>query len=145
MKKRSIAALALGLFMTVLFLTACAQKQVQEEEEVPVGEDWRTWGWVNDAGTIINGEDSKQVLICIFTDEADIYLDDDSQTLYASLPYPDTMEDARDAYQSASFEDRNGDGSSDVCLAFSHADGTQTELVWYWEEENGFVLQAENS
>ena len=142
MKKRSIEALALGLFIVIL-LTACAKPQAQEEEAMPAGEDWRTWGWVNDAGTIVNGEDTKQVLVCIFTDEADIYLDDDSQTLYASLPYPDTMEDAREAYLRASFEDLNGDGSSDVRLTFSHADGTQTERVWYWEEANGFVLQTE--
>ena len=44
----------------------------------------RTWGWVNDAESITQGGKTTDALVCVFTDEIDLYLDDETQTLYAA-------------------------------------------------------------
>lgn len=64
---------------------ACAEKQQEPEEEQQIaGADWRTWGWVNDAESITQGAKTTDALVCVFTDEIDLYLDDETQTLYAA-------------------------------------------------------------
>ena len=131
----------------VFALTACAkeaQETITPEEEV-VGTDWRTYGWVNGAGTVTRGEETTDVLVCIFTDEAVFYYDDAVQTVYDAAVYPEPIEDAQSTFASVSFDDRNGDGDSDVQLIFVQDDGTQTELVWYWDAENGFVFQTDDA
>lgn len=81
---REIAAALLALLMLAA-CAACAEKQQEPEEEQQIaGADWRTWGWVNDAESITQGGKTTYVLVCVFTDEIDLYLDDETQTLYAA-------------------------------------------------------------
>ena len=84
---RKIAAALLALLMLAA-CAACAEKQQEPEEEQQIaGADWRTWGWVNDAESITQGGKTTDVLVCVFTDEIDLYLDDETQTLYAAVSY----------------------------------------------------------
>lgn len=138
MEKRKLAALLLAAALPAA-LAACAHSEPEE----PAGADWRTWGTVSDAGTITQNGEATDVLVCVFREQAAFYYDDATQTLFAEAAYPQAMDDAREAYQSVSFDDRNADGSSDVQLTFLHDDGTQTTLVWYWEDGTGFVLQPD--
>ena len=81
---RKIAAALLALLMLAA-CAACAEKQQEPEEEPQIaGADWRTWGWVNDAESITQGGKTTDALVCVFTDEIDLYLDDETQTLYAA-------------------------------------------------------------
>lgn len=80
---RKIAAALLALLMLAA-CAACAEKQQEPEEEQQIaGADW-TWGWVNDAESITQGGKTTDALVCVFTDEIDLYLDDETQTLYAA-------------------------------------------------------------
>ena len=139
---RKLAALLLAVFM-IAACAACAEKQQDEpeEEQQIAGADWRTWGWVNDAGSVTHGGKTSDVLVCVFTDEIDLYLDDETQTLYAAASYPETIDDAREAYAGCSLDDRNGDGESDLQAEFVRSDGEKRTLTWYWEAEKGFVYQ----
>ena len=54
MKKLSAALLAL---LMLAACAACAEKQQEPEKEQQIaGADWRTWGWVNDAESISQGQ-----------------------------------------------------------------------------------------
>ena len=140
MNRRWIAWL---LALACLLLAGCAAADTQDTPAGDTaGSDWRTWGWVNGSGTLTLDGETAEVLVCIFTDSADFYYDDDQQTLRASAAYPAEIPDAREAYQSITLDDLNGDGSSDVQLHFVHADGAAETLVWYWDAAGQYVFQS---
>ena len=81
MKRTWIALLALA----GLLLAGCqSAAEPDAPDEDVAGADWRTWGWVNDAESITQGGKTTDALVCVFTDEIDLYLDDETQTLYAA-------------------------------------------------------------
>ena len=136
MKQTWIALLALA----GLLLAGCQSAAEPEEVDNDVaGADWRTWGWVQDAGTVVHGGEETDVLVCVNTNSIDLYYDDDTQTLYDYAQYPISLEDAQSAYQGTSFDDQNGDGNSDLTATFVHDDGTETVFVWFWDADAGFV------
>ncbi len=147
MKNKRLIALLLAL--TCFALAGC-RRQAKHTEPVSdeadadvVGDDWRTWGWINDWG-IIEMDDGEQItlLLCVFTENAVLFYDDATQTEFADLLYPYEIPDAEETFESFSLLDQNGDGSSDVKLLFLHDDGTQTELFWCWNGE-AFVFAPE--
>ena len=136
MKKTWIALLALA----TLLLAGCqSAAQPEEPDEDVAGADWRTWGLVQDAGTVVHDGEETDVLVCVNTDCLDLYYDDDTQTLYDYAQYPIALDDAQSAYQGISFDDQNGDGDSDLTATFVHDDGTETVFVWFWDADAGFV------
>lgn len=144
MKTRRCFALLLAL---MLVLTGCAANAAEEEEISgdTAGADWRTWGWVNDAGTLTRDGEKTDVLVCVFTDSIMLYLDDETQTVVGAAEYPETMEDAREAYVSVSLDDQNGDGYSDLRAVFASPSGEETVLNWIWDAESGaFVCQPDS-
>lgn len=144
MKTRRCFALLLAL---MLVLTGCAANAAEEEEISgdTAGADWRTWGWVNDAGTLTRDGEEIDVLVCVFTDSIMLYLDDETQTVVGVAEYPETMDDAREAYVSVSLDDQNGDGYSDLRAVFDRAGGEETVLSWRWDAESGeFVFRTNN-
>ena len=145
MKTRRCFALLLAL---MLVLTGCAANAAEEEEEPSgdtAGADWRTWGWVNDAGTLTRDGEEIDVLVCVFTDSIMLYLDDETQTVVGVAEYPETMDDAREAYVSVSLDDQNGDGYSDLRAVFASPSGEETVLNWLWDAESGaFVCQPDS-
>ena len=59
--------------------------------------------------------------------------------------YPETLEDAREAYVSVSLDDQNGDGYSDLRAVFAGPGGEETVLNWLWDAESGaFVCQPDS-
>lgn len=136
MKRTWIALLALA----GLLLAGCqSAAEPDAPDEDVAGADWRTWGWVQDAGTLVHGGEQTDVLVCVNSDSLDLYYDDDTQTIFDYANYPIELDDAQSAYQGTSFEDQNGDGSSDAKATFVHDDGTETVFVWFWDEDAGFV------
>ena len=86
MKTRRCFALLLAL---MLVLTGCAANAAEEEEPSgdTAGADWRTWGWVNDAGTLTRDGEETDVLVCVFSDSIMLYLDDETQTVVGAAEY----------------------------------------------------------
>lgn len=127
-----------ALLAAFLLLTACAagQDAPDDSEEAVAGTDWRTYGWVNDTGTLTLDGVSTEVLACVFDDSVMFYLDDDTQTVAAVAEYPQKIEGARDRFERVSLDDQDGDGNSDVRLVLTSPDGAQQELVWTWDTQS---------
>ena len=138
---RKITAI-LVLAALLLNLAACTRND--DSDEIEVGGDWRTWGIINDYGTIVRDGAETTVCVCICDLTADFYLDREAQTVYASVAYPSRIDNASAYYQSISFDDLNKDGNSDIRITFSFADGEETTLAWLWENTE-FVYHAELS
>ena len=124
---------------TVLSLAACGG-----DGDV-AGDDWRTTGLVAASGTITHDGQSVDVVVTVDEESAAFYWDRPEQLLYDSVKFPMTVPNARDNFDSISFDDLNGDGETDVTVDFSTADGGETHLVWLWEPETRYVFQPDQS
>lgn len=84
MRKLSLFLLLCGL---VLCLAACGPKETTPDDDI-AGDDWRTWGTIQDTGTLTRGGDSTDVCICVSDDGAKLYYDLPEQELYGSVVFP---------------------------------------------------------
>ena len=110
MQKFSLFLLLCGL---VLCLAACGPKETTPDDDI-VGDDWRTWGTIQDTGTLTRGGDSTDVCICVSDDGAKLYYDLPEQELYGSVVFPESIDGAAGCYQDTDFTDLDGDGNSDM-------------------------------
>ena len=143
MKKLFVLVLALLLCLS---MAACGGTNSSDDPHDVVGDDWRVTGIVRDSGTITRSGDDIDVLVCINSDSADFYLDEETQTLYGYVSYPITLQsDPWEAFQYIDFADRNGDGNGDVAMLFE-LDGQQVLMVWFWNTDTEtYEFQPEES
>ena len=143
MKKLFVLVLALLLCLS---MAACGGTNSSYDPHDVVGDDWRVTGIVRDSGTITRSGDDIDVLVCINSDSADFYLDEETQTLYGYVSYPITLQsDPWEAFQYIDFADRNGDGNGDVAMLFE-LDGQQVLMVWFWNTDTEtYEFQPEES
>lgn len=129
-----------------LSMAACGGTNSSDDPHDVVGDDWRVTGIVRDSGTITRSGDDIDVLVCINSDSADFYLDEETQTLYGYVSYPITLQsDPWEAFQYIDFADRNGDGNGDVAMLFE-LDGQQVLMVWFWNTDTeAYEFQPEES
>lgn len=132
------------LVLAVLLLGLASCTRSDDSDAIEVGGDWRTWGIINDFGTIVRDGAETTVCVCVGDLTVDFYLDREEQTVYASVAYPSRIDNADAYYRSVSFDDLNGDGNSDIRITFSFKDGEETTLAWLWEDTE-FVYHAELS
>lgn len=143
MKKLFVLVLA---SLLCLSMAACGGTNNSDDPHDVVGDDWRVTGIVRDSGTITRSGDDIDVLVCINSDSADFYLDEETQTLYGYVSYPITLQsDPWEAFQYIDFADRNGDGNGDVAMLFE-LDGQQVLMVWFWNTDTEtYEFQPEES
>ncbi len=143
MKKLFVLVLA---SLLCLSMAACGGTNSSDDPHDVVGDDWRVTGIVRDSGTITRSGDDIDVLVCINSDSADFYLDEETQTLYGYVSYPITLQsDPWEAFQYIDFADRNGDGNGDVAMLFE-LDGQQVLMVWFWNiDTETYEFQPEES
>lgn len=143
MKKLFVLVLA---SLLCLSMAACGGTNSSDDPHDVVGDDWRVTGIVRDSGTITRSGDDIDVLVCINSDSADFYLDEETQTLYGYVSYPITLQsDPWEAFQYIEFADRNGDGDGDVAMLFE-LDGQQVLMVWFWNTDTEtYEFQPEES
>lgn len=143
MKKLFVLVLA---SLLCLSMAACGGTNSSDDPHDVVGDDWRVTGIVRDSGTITRSGDDIDVLVCINSDSADFYLDEETQTLYGYVSYPITLQsDPWEAFQYIDFADRNGDGNGDVAILFE-LDGQQVLMVWFWNTDTEtYEFQPEES
>ena len=143
MKKLFVLVLA---SLLCLSMAACGGTNSSDDPHDVVGDDWRVTGIVRDSGTITRSGDDIDVLVCINSDSADFYLDEETQTLYGYVSYPITLQsDPWEAFQYIDFADRNGDGNGDVATLFE-LDGQQVLMVWFWNTDTEtYEFQPEES
>lgn len=137
MRKFSLFLLLCGL---VLCLAACGPKETTLDDDI-AGDDWRTWGTIQDTGTLTRGDDSTDVCICVSDDGAKLYYDLPEQELYGSVVFPESIDGAAGCYQDTDFTDLDGDGNSDMQMTF-HVDGQCQTYVWYWNAVNGQFMDT---
>ena len=143
MKKLFVLVLA---SLLCLSMAACGGTNSSDDPHDVVGDDWRVTGIVRDSGTITRSGDDIDVLVCINSDSADFYLDEETQTLYGYVSYPITLQsDPWEAFQYIDFADRNGDGDGDVAMLFE-LDCQQVLMVWFWNTDTEtYEFQPEES
>ena len=143
MKKLFVLVLA---SLLCLSMAACGGTNSSDDPHDVVGDDWRVTGIVRDSGTITRSGDDIDVLVCINSDSADFYLDEETQTLYGYVSYPITLQsDPWEAFQYIDFADRNGDGNGDVAMLFE-LEGQQVLMVWFWNTDTEtYEFQLEES
>lgn len=143
MKKLFVLVLA---SLLCLSMAACGGTNSSDDPHDVVGDDWRVTGIVRDSGTITRSGDDIDVLVCINSDSADFYLDEETQTLYGYVSYPITLQsDPWEAFQYIEFADRNGDGNGDVAMLFE-LDSQQVLMVWFWNTDTEtYEFQPEES
>lgn len=134
MKKLFVLVIAL-----LLCLTACGGSSDT------AGDDWRTSGIVLADGTITHDGESVDVLVTISDTSAAFYRDTAEQVLFDSVMFPESIPDAKQAFESISFDDINGDGESDVVAHFKFNDGGGEELVWIWDPAERYIFNGELS
>lgn len=134
MKKLFVLVIAL-----LLCLTACGGSSDT------AGDDWRTSGIVLADGTITHDGESVDVLVTISDTSATFYRDTAEQVLFDSVLFPESIPDAKQAFESISFDDINGDGESDVVAHFKFNDGGGEELVWIWDPAERYIFNGELS
>ncbi len=138
MKKTMAVLLAAFLILLLgwVILPALAREQEDPPEENIAGSDWRTWGIIDDYGTLVRDGETIAFCACVHTQDTTLYYDTEDQVLLAELVYPAPVENAEQRYLGMDTADRNGDGSSDVLLRFSQKEGT-LELLFCWDPETG--------
>ena len=137
--KKTMAVLLAAFLILLLgwaILLAPAREQGDPPEENIAGTDWRTWGIIDDYGTLVQGGETIAFCACVHTQDTTLYYDTEDQVLLAELVYPAPVENAEQRYLGMDTADRNGDGSSDVLLRFSQKEGT-LELLFCWDPETG--------
>lgn len=140
--KKQIGVL-LAAFLVLLLgwaiLPAPAMPSDDPPEEDIAGSDWRTWGIINDSGTLVQDRETIDFCACVHTRDTALYYDTESQVLLAELVYPEPVENAEERYLGMETRDLNGDGSSDILLRFSQEEETLV-LMFCWDSETETFL-----
>ena len=78
------------------------------------GADWRTWGTIDDYGTLsLDGTDTD-VCVCLFADRAELYYDRENQELFKTIEFPEKLSDEEYEKLSIEFIDNTGDDNTDI-------------------------------
>lgn len=136
MRKFSILLLLCTL---MLCLAACGNQGTTDDDIV--GDDWRTWGTIQDTGTLTHDGQMIDVCICITDTGADLYYDRVEQELYATVQFPVPLDSAASRYQGTDYSDLDGDGNSDLQMSFDQ-DGEYETYVWYWNTVLGEFMDT---
>ena len=95
--KKQIGVLLAALLVLLLgwvILPATARGQEDPPEENIAGTDWRTWGIIDDYGTLVRDGETIAFCACVHTQNTTLYYDTESQVLLAELVYPAPVEKA---------------------------------------------------
>ncbi len=148
MKIKTITVLLLALVICFSF-AACSNNRDDEDygdDGDVAGADWRTWGIIDSYETMFMGSNEVNLCVCVNDDGADFYYDDDSQTLFASVAFPMTIENARERIDGMSFGDIDQDEIGDFVIYFTNEDTEDYTFIWYWDDSiEQFVFSEEDS
>ena len=102
--------------------------------EEPEGADWRTWGIIDDYGTITADGTDTDVCVCLFADRAEFYYNKEHQELYKTIEFPEKLTDEEYVYLSMEIADYTGDGNSDVSFAVGKEDAIKKRFSYIYDQ-----------
>lgn len=105
------------------------------------GKDWRTDGTVVEHITLLHEGKDQALCVCVGTKGATLYYDKAERETYAQLSFPTALERAANEYAYTACPDDDGDGESTIEIHFSHADMSESCLLWSWVDGEGYVYQ----
>ena len=126
MRKISILLLLCTL---VLCLAACGNQGTTDDDIV--GDDWRTWGTIQDTGTLTHDGQMIDVCICITDTGADLYYDKAEQELYTTVQFPVPLDSAASRYQGTDYSDLDGDGICELLFAADPGSDDYRTCGWH--------------
>ena len=88
--KKQIGVLLAAFLILLLgwaILPAPAVPSDDPPEENIAGSDWRTWGIIDDSGTLVQDGEIIPFCACVHTGNTTLYHDTESQVLLAELDY----------------------------------------------------------
>ena len=120
-------------------LAACGADDSADDEQI-VGDDWRTWGTIDDYGTITLDGEETEVCVCVGEDDASFYYDEpELQSYDLSQMFIDARYQSRGygkAAVRAILDELKADGQSDK-VTLCYIEGNETARKLY--ESFGFV------
>ena len=115
---------------------AAAYSQDDDTDGGIDGADWRTWGIIDDYGTINTGSEEIDVCVCLFADRAELYYDEGSQSLYKTIEYPRRLTTKQYENSGISFEDLNDDGITDIRVTVEDSEGVELWMTWVYDTDD---------
>lgn len=118
---------------------------VAPSESTQPEQDWREDAEISVKDTALFRGEQVPVVGCVENDRILLYRDAAEQELLAQADYPIPLENAEDELTTCEFEDLDGDGNSELTLAFDLADGVRASFLWFWVDTQGYTLNEEFS
>ena len=107
---------------------------------------WRDTNVIDAYGTVVRGGVQTKVCVCHDQEAIYLYCDDEAHALFDTAALPtDALEGEDWSLGEVSFSDFTGDGNGDLQVFLSHADMSESYIVWTWEEDAGYVYQPYDS
>lgn len=133
------------VLLSIAVLNGCSSSKDKDIIDDPNKETKSYNGDIVDHCTMIR--DGEFVDVCITSDRENLYfyLDDNSYELLDTAVLP--MQSYTDNWHISeiNLNDVTNDEYSDLSVHIIHADNSQTELVYVWNENDHFLFQANNS
>ncbi len=105
------------------------------------GADWRTWGIIDAYGTLTADGTDTDVCVCLFADRAELYYDEESQSLYTTVEFPEKLSDEEYKKLSMEISDYTGDGNSDIAFIVGEEDSVTRRFAYIYDQGD-FVYDA---
>ena len=106
------------------------------------GADWRTWGIIDAYGTLVADGNSTDVCVCLYADRAELYYDEESQSLFRTIEYPETLTTEQYENVTISFDDLDGDGNTDVTIGSITPDGAERRFSYVYDMDEYVYMEA---
>lgn len=118
---------------------------VASSESIQPQQDWREDADISVKDTALFGGEQVPIVGCVENDRIRLYRDAAEQELLAQADYPIPLENAAEKLTTCEFEDLDGDGNSELTLAFDFPEGERASFLWFWVDGQGYTLNEEFS
>lgn len=139
MMKKRFKHLSLVFALTLLcltLLTGCFSLGSQGEENNDI----------DCYGTVMRNGEQINIYVSHDQRKVNLYYNDEDQKLFDTAELPtDELYDKDWCIGKIIFDDLNNDNNSDLQVYLTHSDMTESHIVWYWVEDEGYVYQADYS
>ena len=106
------------------------------------GADWRTWGIIDAYGTLEAEGSSTDLCVCLYADRAELYYNEESQNLFKTIEYPETLTTEQYENVTITFEDLDGDDNTDITIGSITPDGAERRFSYVYDMGEYVYMEA---